>query len=680
MNLNSFLTCLNVNGIVSGNSIQGVYTFSSGDSNLIYNNLYPTGNMYYSGLVSTISYPLINVGQPISNSYFSGTQLFRIGYTSSGDFGLLLDIQYDSCSKQNLVDYCLLSSNTLNNSGKNFTLTINDANRLTLKTSGGYYSTVSQELTEHDLVYFSMAQHQYLTFGVFNVANNYFYSNQINLGGPILNSDIVYIGGEFNNFTSTGFFGTINNAVLFCQAPSNLNICVNCYLTTGYIINSNTQTVNVPQITGFFYSGIQTSYQTTGIASGIISKVNGGTINLEFGTASTSGITSGLLVSALYGTTGLNISQPSYQFFQDTGIVNTYNKFELAFGTSLQSGDALEIYTYYYPIPNIGTQLIGFEVPANSGIMQLIVNGVDETLNVDYTIVRNQVSGFYSNDVLAFDSLNSQSVIVNFSGVFNNIFTGSSGVNSILNVTGLSGVCYSNTYYPSFGYDIFLNGQKLISGYEYGIQTTGVSGFSVNISGVEILNPTNNGIDNAELGFIPQFNNIIYFLSGVTQTTQTVTGIAGFSEQVWVNGVRQIRNIDYFIYNPCSTVSGLNNINLPFKFYNNDQVAWNFNYPPIILNYSGYLQTGNGNLSGFYSWSNINSGIFISGIYPSGSFIEIWANYNSGLFNLINNIDVLSTGFSYNIGVPIHGVYGIQTRYHSGNLIGDFSSGYYISY
>jgi hypothetical protein len=673
VNINSFLQCVNTNGIATGSSLQGIYTFNSGDSNLIYNNLYNTGFMYYSGIVSTLYTPLINLGAPITNSYFSGVHNFRVGYSTANDFGLLLDVQYDSCSKRNLVDYCLLSSNTFA-TGKNFGLFINDANRLSFRTNSGYYSTLDKELTAHDFVYFSLSQHQYVTFGVYNVADNFFYNQKIDLGGPILNSDILCIGSEFNNANSTGFFGTISNAILFNQAPEILDGCISCYFTSGYNLISTTTSVNVPKITGVYYSGIQSTLVYTSLNSGVITKQNGSTVNVEYSTSLSTGIITGQVATLLYSQTGVNITQSYYQFYKDTGIVNSYNRYAINFTYPVQSGDALEIYTYYYPIPNLGTRIIGYDISNAGGIMQLINNGVDETLNVDYTIIRNQVSGFFDNDILAYDSLNSQSIILNFSGTFNNNLTGlNTGSNPYLNVTGLSGVCYSNINYPKFGYDVFLNGQKLISGYEYTVVNSGVSGFAVVISGDQIMNPDSSAIDNAELGFIPQFNNFIYFLSGVTQPTYTLSGIVGFSEQIWTNGIRQIKGVDYGITFPCFTQDNSSNlVNFPYLFYNNDG-NWNFQYPPSIINLSGYI-TGNGNLTGFYSWNTI-----ILNNYNSGQYLEFCGKSGNNDYNTITYLDVGASGFQWNIGQTGHDNYCAQIRYRNNNIMGEISQ-YCINY
>ena len=677
MNIFSFLNCLSINNVSTGSVVNGIYSMQSGsgDGNIFYNLLYPTGKMYDSGLIYTPLFPLINVGQPILNSTFSGNNCLRVGYSTSGDFGILLDISYNACQKNNLPDYCLLSSNTLNNSNKNFNLFINDANRLTFQTSGGYSYTLSQELTIHDFVYFSISQHKYITFGIFNVGDNYFYKKEINLLNDSINSDIIYIGSEFNNPSSTGFYGNINNIILFNQPQLNLNNCINCYFTTGFNLVNNITSVNIPQITGVYYSGFNTTIVSNIASSGTINKLNGNILNIEFANISSLSLLSGSGAMPLFFTTGINVNQPFYQFYRDTGIIKSFNLNNIIFFDPIVSGDSLEIYTYYYPVPNIGLQVIGFDTKNINGIMQLSSNGISETLNIDYSILRSKISGFYENDVLSYDILNSQSVVVCFSGSFNNIFTGiNNGFSPILNVTGLSGISFNNINYPIFGYDLFLNGQKLISGYEYTVQNTGVSGFNVLISGMEIINPDLTAIDYAELSFIPQFNNPIYLLSGVIGTTSTLSGIYGFSEQIWVNGIRQVKNIDYSLTTPCSTESGILNMSFPFAFYNNDSI-WNFNYPPNgAINYIGSLTTGIG-LTGNFTWDQINNGT-----YTSGNYLEFWGNILNSGFNLISTLDTASTGYSWNIGPIISGIYGIKTRYRYNNIIGQFSSGFYLNY
>lgn len=667
----AFLTCLSTNGIITNNSIQGIYSFESGDSNIIFNQLFSTGFSYVSGNINTTTNPLINVGASISNSTFSGQNIFRLGYQNTHDFALLLDVSYNACTKTP-IDYCLISSSTLNNSGKNFIVGINDANRMFLQTSGGYFYTLPKELTSRDLVYFSINQHQYINLGVFNISDNVFYNQLINLGNNSLNTDNIYIGGEFNQAIGTGFYGSINSMVLFSQSVSDLNNCANCFFTTGYTITPNTTIVSIPQITGFSYSGLSTTITSTGLVSGTINKVNGNPVNVEYVNSSITGITSGLIASPLYGTTGISVSQPFYTFYKDTGLLNSYNSSTINFTSPLQSGDILEAYSYYSPVPDIGTSLVSNDISNVNGMMQIISNGIDETANIDYQVVRNQVSGFYPGDILNYDVINSQAVTVYFSGGFDNVFTGSI-VNTILNITGISGVCYGNTNYPNFGYDVFLNGQKLISGSEYQVLNTGVSGFYVSISGFELWTPNGTGIDYSEIGFVPQFNKFIYLLSGVTAMTNSLNSIVGFTPQIWVNGVRQAEGIDYTKITPCSTQSGITPItNLSYNFYNNDP-TFNFQYPPVITGFTGtYLPIGGPYA---FSWStpNLNA-------YQSGNFIECYAQVNNSGFNLVQNLRTTTTNYIVRASNAPHGTGCIQLRYRNGNIIGEMSSPCCVSY
>ena len=100
MQIQNFLNCLSANGIITGNSVQGIYSFQSGDQNLIYNLLYNTGSFYNTGIINTVNTPLISVGQSISTGgIFSGNNLFRLGYQTQNNFSILLDINYNACTK-----------------------------------------------------------------------------------------------------------------------------------------------------------------------------------------------------------------------------------------------------------------------------------------------------------------------------------------------------------------------------------------------------------------------------------------------------------------------------------------------------------------------------------------------------------------------------------------------------
>ena len=150
-----FLTCLSENDVLTGASILGIYTFNSGDSNIIYNQLYSTGSNYSGSYINSTNLPLISVGSsmPVSGN-FTGTNCLRVGYETLGNFSMIFTLNYNGCQKINLKDYTILSSYALTG-GLNYTLSINDANRIFFQSTSAA-SCVSQELLGNNFVYFSV--------------------------------------------------------------------------------------------------------------------------------------------------------------------------------------------------------------------------------------------------------------------------------------------------------------------------------------------------------------------------------------------------------------------------------------------------------------------------------------------------------------------------------------------
>jgi hypothetical protein len=675
MQLNTFFTCLLENNVVSGDVI-GAYNLRSGDSNLIYNQLYSPSSHYISGTINGLNIPLVSVGNSIVNSgSFSGVNCYRIGYSNIGDFSFIADIQYSGCYKINLKDYVILSSNQISGISNNFILGINDSNRLFLQTPN-YSSCLSKELSTHDFIYFSLLQNQYLEFGIFNFSDNKYYSNQIDFGVSGLNSDIIYLGSEFNALDSTtGFFGNINNLILFQSAVSNSiqNYC-SCWYATGINNVTGTYILSVQKITGSYLSGFSQTINITNQLSGNISKENGSNIPIIYGHTTSSTISGGLQTLALYGQTGINLPSGYMNFSYDENAIRNFSNFNIEFTSSLQSGDTLEIYTNPRPIYGVGIQPINLNWPdISNGYVALVGNGLEETSGIDYNIVRTQIAGFDANDTLSYDIVNNQSVTIFICG-------SGIGTMSTINITGLGAICTGNLNYPNFGYDIYMNGQKLLSGYQYNISLTGTSGFSISITGDEIIDNIggNFSIETSEIKFIQQYNGFSGLFSGVNYTTDFINGLAGFSEQIWVNGIRQTKNVDYLKLLPCSTISGEGNIdNLNFNFYNNDSNnTFNLIYPPSgNINYMSTTGISGSYLNLNYNWTIMN----LNG-YPSGTYLQFFGSSGSGNYNLISTLDVASTGYIWQISPIIHQNYSIKTRYRNGNVLGYYSSGYSINY
>jgi hypothetical protein len=89
--------------------------------------------------------------------------------------------------------------------------------------------------------------------------------------------------------------------------------------------------------------------------------------------------------------------------------------------------------------------------------------------------------------------------------------------------------------------------------------------------------PTGIGeVQDAELSIIPNYGQFTRYYYDIITTQSYVSGITGYTEQVWVNGVRQREDADYVKVFACTQNSGLADPpNTPFNFYNNDTGFFN---------------------------------------------------------------------------------------------------------
>jgi len=618
MNTGAFFTCLNLLGIETGNSVQlqGIYSPASGTSSYLFNQLYSTGYHIYNGNLFAGATPLINVyNNPVTNNYFSGNNGFRAGYQHNGNFSVLMDIQYSGCNRFSNQSSCiqnvLLSTcDTSAGFGSGFAIVINDANRLTLKSQNINY-TLSQELSVRDFVYVSLTENQYVNFGVYRPSDNFLYVENVSVPYGSLNTNAIYFGNFLSGSDSrfTGFFGNINTILLFSDDLSmgDVTTCATCNMVSGYTSVATNQTFSGFQLTGMAYSGVQYYVQTgSSYVTGYVTSHTGGQIPIVYPSGLMTFLTSGEVTSPLFNQVALQTSGQTIQFQFDPTILAGFSTYQVQFQLPLTSGDVLEISTYPQYNSNVALITTNNLYPSNTGYIQIFANGLAETLNQDYIVNRNQMSGFNESDLLSYDVLPTNGYVTAYSGYWQNeklllsdenyfpsepqYYEPTGSLSGQVLITGLSGICVGNPFYPSFGYDIFMNGQKLVSGLQYAISLSG-AGFVVSLSGDNLapvdmtpLYPPAGGLPTGayaqgnELSFLPYWNNVqkqIIFIN----TTVATTGLIGFSEQIWVNGIRQVRNNDYFRVSPCSTIN--ETITFPalnFTIYNseNDGGYWNF--------------------------------------------------------------------------------------------------------
>ena len=710
MNINAFLTCLSYYGVSTGTltSLEGAYALSSGTTGIVFNQLYSSGAHFTGNQIYAPTIPLINVyGSNVTNSgVFSGTNGLRVGYHYTGDFGLILDIEYSGCYRAKNQRGMVLVSTAASpaNLDSGFIIGITESNRLYFNTSG-YSQTLDKELGTRDFVYVSSAGQQYATVGLFSLNDDLLYKQNIALPSASLRNGNIYLGNFLtsNSLQYTGFSGKINSAILFGDTLEDydVGVCSNCSLATGFNTVGRAYSFLASQLTGFYLSGVS-DYITTGYSNvtGQVLTHDGSTLNIITPSGLVGYLQTGQVAVPLFTGITVNGSRDDFVFLYDTQALNSFSTFSLYFNTALTSGDSIEVYSYPQSNPSIGKRLDGIDWPVETGVIQLIANGLNETLGIDYSIVRNQISGVYPDDILLYDVLTASPIVTAYSGYWNSgsrvqmiegvLFPSASqyyeNVTSfpgIVKITGLSGVCVDNPFYPNFGYDLHMNGQKLISGMYYDISGSG-NGFVVSLSGNSLpaaifypLYDSTGGatgienVDDSELAFIPEFSGFRQARTDVTGDKNTFSFFTGFGEQVWVNGIRQLYGLDYQKVLPCSLITGIFNApNLSFSLYNSDagnDSLWNLAIPPVLSLTTGGI--GSMNFSGFLSSTN--------GYPTDGNCIEIWTsqlidaqtfgpfvyagNYASGI-----QISVDYTGWPTNgVGTGI----GLG-RYHLGNVMG----------
>ena len=96
MNTSSFLTCLNSQGMDTGITVLGLYSFNSGNNSIVFNQIYSTGSNLYNNYPYNASLPLIYIGSGNQVSgVFSRSQAYQLSNGIIGDFSAILSLNYN---------------------------------------------------------------------------------------------------------------------------------------------------------------------------------------------------------------------------------------------------------------------------------------------------------------------------------------------------------------------------------------------------------------------------------------------------------------------------------------------------------------------------------------------------------------------------------------------------------
>jgi hypothetical protein len=480
----------------------------------------------------------------------------------------LFDFDFNACSNTGATEATiLLTSRREHNDTSGFVFGINSSNRLFFE-NNGKIRTLNQELRDKNIIGLSIAQNQYVNFGVFDFTTNSFVSES--LTNPLSKSLddlflISYPSGDHSVYS--GAMGNLNHFAilddvildrydlalsLFCTNASTI-----AYTTTGRLISVNGVTgVNI------YESGV-TGFQTF---TGAILKEDSTTVTGIY----TLGV-SGLILTDTrilpIVITGGAVTFTSYSSVlgYNQSEIKGYSRFDGIFGNDL-NGSQVEVYYYdkFQPYKNIN--LSNFILPnvGNSLHPNLYVNGLLASSGVDYDVEDGEILVFNDNSLV-------ETLTVSYSvnPAISMYYTGQ------FPVDGGGGIWVSASGVLVENQDVYLNGQKLVRGIDF---EHGVSGTLFNSGVLET---------GCEIVFIAMDDIPIQQVAQYNSTSYLVTGIWGFSEQIWLNGVLQTRGEDYYLVQPCTPPEYFFSANNTQLVYNNDGYYLNFVDFPFLTDING---------------------------------------------------------------------------------------------
>lgn len=526
--------------LIDTGNLKIFYSFENGSGEILYNDLYSTSQHYNGDCLLAERYPGLSVGYgegPASGVAGFGTfryaDLLRIGYQLTDEnWTAFLDFEaLNHCgSDQAELAVLLTNKETYNDDG--FILGINKSNRLVFENyynsdkvnkilfdeiaDGGVVSLTknndSFELTYHN---FPQTAHNSISFELDNYTAG----------------STWYLGGLFN--TSYGYTGLSGyfNEFLYFNAPID-KLTKNAFSKA------------------FFVSGVEDAYVTTGISYiGAITSVNynpSGLLGTGIASYETSSVNiaqkegADIPLCLLNGLTGFIIGEtiefitgaptaintdvyvPSNDLYDYEKLLK-YSKSNPIYFGGIDAGDILEIYSFREPNPDINLDLsydtlYGVFKPANND-SNIYFNGIYQESGFNYTVTGTYTfaSGFNNLDGTMYDII---------SGARTRYEYHNTGLDYLYTITNVAAT-----------QDVYLNGQKLVSGINY-------SGVGTNLFLMDAGN-----LGTGVIQFAPCHEDIYQIKTGNVD-------LASFKfviDQTWINGQRLKHGESYVRTNYCTT-------------------------------------------------------------------------------------------------------------------------------
>lgn len=529
-------------GVLDTNNDQG-YLFFNSQTGISYQ--YSGGKIYDTGNPALTYSDSSAIPLSMVSGVFNGKSKYKVlGKVADGDWTAFVIFQ-NSDTGDYVNSKVLFSSKTGDASLSGFAVGINGCNRVFCEhntpSSGKRIYTLNQELDNKNLISvskidstISIGLHQFddtlnkiSSDSKFDLID-YSYSDSFYLGG------LGASGQAYKNFSGTiDSFMMFNVGLGFAERNTFAkSFYCSSYATGGFV--NTTETFFV--VTGVDFDSVAIGTGITGFQEYIAGteKVEGGTVN-RYGYSGVSGYIYDLVPIERTGTaTGisqiLTYNKPSGIY--DYGYISSFanskivllNNFDSSvkevYSFSGRNNDDLNLIPNYsintlkYTILPTGTgETINFYA---NGLAQPFVTQLSPYMSGDFTVSGNAIDtdGFFDiSDFPIYDII--------------------SGTCSISGIT--TGDVSSGTKTLTLSYvndrDLYLNGSKLLSGVDY---------YS---SGASVIINTTNLID-GDLMLLPKHNQNISRYTGYNDNNFD-TNIKLIDEQVWVNGLRQIKLLDY---------------------------------------------------------------------------------------------------------------------------------------
>jgi len=529
-------------GIVDSTSKTG-YLFFNNQTGAEYQ--YSGSKIYDTGCPALSYSESARVSQGLVSGQFNSYNKFRIlGNTVSEDWTAFIVFKHSETGASN-SSKVLFSTKDYDYSTSGFAVGINGCNRIFCEhdtpASGKRIYTLNQELDNKNILsvskvntILSIGLHQFedelnkLSSNVMYNLENYAASNKMYLGG------LGASGIDYKNYS-----GTIDSFMLFNVGlgfPERNTFAKSFYCSSYDTGGYYTETTSFISVTGIELRSVPVATGVTGYVEVLagVEIVDGGTIN-KYAYSGVTGVIYNTLAIELTGTTSgqsdiLNFNPPSgiydYNYsvpFANSKIVlnaNFDSSYKEVYSFSGINNDDLNLLPSFdnaslkYAVLETGDgEFINFYL---NGVAQPNVQTLTSTMTGDFVVSGNAIdsNGFFDdNDFAVYD-------IIFGSGYITGLTTADISSGS----KALSGSFVNNR-------DIYLNGNKLISGIDY----SGV-GASVVINTVNLID--------GDIMLLPRHNMNFSRYTGYNDNNFD-SFLNLFNEQVWVNGLRQTKGLDY---------------------------------------------------------------------------------------------------------------------------------------